>query len=92
MTTGLEKELVNELSRIQNELFHLGSDLCFLEEDKDSTALPGIEERPHYGPGRPDGPPLVGAATTGELRGARRLARRLRTFMWRGPAVVGLNA
>jgi len=45
MTTGLEKELVNELSRIQNELFHLGSDLCFLEEDKDSTALPGIEER-----------------------------------------------
>ena len=44
MTTGLEKELVSELSRIQNELFHLGSDLCFLEGDKDSTALPGIEE------------------------------------------------
>ena len=44
MACGLEKELVSKLSRIQNELFHLGSDLCFLEEDKESTALPGIEE------------------------------------------------
>ena len=45
MATGLEGELVSELSRIQNELFHLGSDLCFLEEDKDRAAVPGIEER-----------------------------------------------
>jgi len=45
MATGLEEELVSELSRIQNELFHLGSDLCFLEEDKDRAAVPGIEER-----------------------------------------------
>jgi len=44
MATGLDKELVGDLERIQNELFHLGSDLCFLEEDKESTALPGIEE------------------------------------------------
>ena len=44
MAAGLEEELVSELSRIQNELFHLGSDLCFLEEDKESIALPGIEE------------------------------------------------
>ncbi len=44
IAAGLEAELVSELERIQNELFHLGSDLCFLEEDKQSTALPGIEE------------------------------------------------
>jgi len=44
MASGLDKGLMSELSRIQNELFHLGSDLCFLEEDKESTPLPGIEE------------------------------------------------
>ena len=44
MASGLDKGLVSELERIQNELFHLGSDLCFLEEDKEGTALPGIEE------------------------------------------------
>src|SRR5262249_59982174 len=30
---------------IQNELFHLGSDLCFVEEDKQKFALPQIEAR-----------------------------------------------
>jgi cob(I)alamin adenosyltransferase len=44
IAAGLEPELAGELSRIQNELFHLGSDLCFLEEDKATTPLPGIEE------------------------------------------------
>lgn len=33
------------LVRIQNELFHLGSDLCILEEDKKSLAVPTIEQR-----------------------------------------------
>jgi cob(I)alamin adenosyltransferase len=36
------------LRRIQNELFHLGSDLCFLEEDKARMPVPGIEAR-HVG-------------------------------------------
>ena len=44
MACGLEQDLVAELARVQNELFHLGSDLCFLEEDKEDVALPGIEE------------------------------------------------
>jgi cob(I)alamin adenosyltransferase len=44
IATGLDEELASELSRIQNELFHLGSDLCFLEEDKGETSLPRIEE------------------------------------------------
>jgi cob(I)alamin adenosyltransferase len=45
MAGGLEKSLAVELARIQNELFHLGSDLCFLEEDKSKTPIPQIELR-----------------------------------------------
>lgn len=41
----LDPELVRILATIQNELFHLGSDLCFPEEDKKKTRLPQIEER-----------------------------------------------
>ena len=33
------------LARIQNELFHLGSDLCVLEADKAARPVPRIEER-----------------------------------------------
>jgi cob(I)alamin adenosyltransferase len=42
---GLCERLSRELPAIQNELFHLGSDLCFLEEDKTQHALPHIEAR-----------------------------------------------
>ena len=42
---GLEPTLADELSRIQNELFHLGSDLCVREEDKGKTPVPRIEGR-----------------------------------------------
>ncbi len=42
---GLDAELTAELLRIQNELFHLGSDLCILEEDKERFKVPTIEER-----------------------------------------------
>lgn len=42
---GVEPILAEELSRIQNELFHLGSDLCVLEEDKIRTPVPRIEQR-----------------------------------------------
>ena len=34
-----------ELTVIQNDLFHLGSDLCLLEEDKKKVGIPAIEER-----------------------------------------------
>ncbi|MEK7784613.1 MAG: cob(I)yrinic acid a,c-diamide adenosyltransferase [Chloroflexota bacterium] len=37
--------LAEVLPVIQNELFHLGSDLCFLEEDKVKRPVPQIEER-----------------------------------------------
>jgi cob(I)alamin adenosyltransferase len=33
------------LAAIQNELFHLGSDLCILESDKAKRPAPRIEER-----------------------------------------------
>src|SRR5262245_35323626 len=45
IAAGLDPELAGVLGRIQNELFHLGSDLCILEEDKARLAVPGIEER-----------------------------------------------
>lgn len=45
---GLCERLMLELPVIQNELFHLGSDLCFLEEDKQLFQIPEIEER-HVG-------------------------------------------
>lgn len=42
---GLCERLTAVLPVIQNELFHLGSDLCFVEADKVKYALPEIAER-----------------------------------------------
>jgi cob(I)alamin adenosyltransferase len=42
---GLSSRLMEILPVIQNELFHLGSDLAFREEDKRAYRLPQIEER-----------------------------------------------
>ncbi len=42
---GLDARLAEALAKIQNELFHLGSDLCILEEDKAKFAVPKIEEK-----------------------------------------------
>jgi cob(I)alamin adenosyltransferase len=42
---GLSPRLLETLPVIQNELFHLGSDLAFREEDKQAVELPHIEER-----------------------------------------------
>jgi cob(I)alamin adenosyltransferase len=40
---GLSERLTQVLPQIQNLLFNLGSDLCFLEEDKAKYAMPQIE-------------------------------------------------
>ncbi len=45
LAAGLDALLVGFLSGIQNDLFHLGSDLCILEEDKDRIPAPRIEQR-----------------------------------------------
>lgn len=45
LTHGLSPRLLETLPVIQNELFHLGSDLAFREEDKHKYSLPQIEER-----------------------------------------------
>ncbi len=39
---GLSARLAEVLPKVQNELFHLGSDLCFLEEDKVRFTIPQI--------------------------------------------------
>lgn len=48
LALGLVPRLAEVLPSIQNELFHLGSDLCFVEEDKRTRAMPLIETR-HVG-------------------------------------------
>ncbi|MEO8504802.1 MAG: cob(I)yrinic acid a,c-diamide adenosyltransferase [Acidobacteriota bacterium] len=45
LAAGLAPRLASALTAIQNELFHLGSDLCILEEDKQRMPVPRIEER-----------------------------------------------
>jgi len=42
---GLCQPLAAALGSIQNDLFHLGSDLCTLEPDKQRRPVPRIEER-----------------------------------------------
>jgi cob(I)alamin adenosyltransferase len=42
---GLSARLDEILSEIQNELFHLGSDLCFTEADKQTYDIPQMAER-----------------------------------------------
>ena len=45
LAAGLNEAIAGPLSGIQNELFHLGSDLCILEQDKARLPVPRIEER-----------------------------------------------
>src|SRR5689334_10524044 len=45
LALGLAPRLDEAFRPIQNELFHLGSDLCFREADKAKHALPQIEQR-----------------------------------------------
>lgn len=42
---GLDPAIAAPLTRIQHELFNLGSDLCLLEEDKARFKVPVIEPR-----------------------------------------------
>lgn len=42
---GLVPRLAEVVPMIQNELFHLGSDLCFTEADKETYQIPEIEGR-----------------------------------------------
>jgi len=45
LAEGLSAASGPRILAVQNELFHLGSDLCVLEEDKRAMPVPGIEER-----------------------------------------------
>lgn len=45
VAAGVDARLAAPLAKIQNELFHLGSDLCILEDDKERCPVPRIEER-----------------------------------------------
>jgi cob(I)alamin adenosyltransferase len=45
IAAGLVPAVLAPLRRIQNELFHLGSDLCVPEAAKDALPVPRIEDR-----------------------------------------------
>ncbi len=45
LAAGLTPRLAGVVAEIQNELFHLGSDLSFRQEDKERLPLPQIEPR-----------------------------------------------
>ncbi len=45
IASGLVERLIEPAKRIQNDLFHLGSDLAIHESDKESFKVPRIEER-----------------------------------------------
>jgi len=45
LASGLCQPLAEAVGLIQNDLFHLGSDLCTLEPDKQRRPVPRIEER-----------------------------------------------
>ena len=45
LAAGVHDPVASTLRTIQNELFHLGSDLCMPEADKKQKPVPRIEER-----------------------------------------------
>jgi cob(I)alamin adenosyltransferase len=45
LAMGVNDAIASALASIQNDLFHLGSDLCVPEEEKASRPVPRIEER-----------------------------------------------
>ena len=45
LATGLCDRLDHELAVIQNELFDLGSDLCWPSDDPPARAIPTVEDR-----------------------------------------------
>ena len=54
LAQGLSPRLAEFLPAIQNELFHLGSDLSFLEADKADRPRPQIRSQAHRPPGTAD--------------------------------------
>lgn len=45
ISRGLDPEVSEILRRVQNELFHLGADLCVREPEKEKRPVPRIEDR-----------------------------------------------
>jgi cob(I)alamin adenosyltransferase len=45
LASGVNDDITAALNSIQNDLFHLGSDLCVPEEEKKLLPVPSIEER-----------------------------------------------
>jgi len=45
LASGVDDDVASALKRIQNELFHLGSQLCIPEEDRGEIRIPQIEKR-----------------------------------------------
>jgi cob(I)alamin adenosyltransferase len=104
ITAGLDASLLEALAAIQNDLFHLGSDLCVTEDDKVARPVPRIEARHVEQLERlidrlsADLPPLENFVLPGGTRGAAQLhvaravcrrAERLVVALSRSEAVGG---
>ena len=73
---GLVPRLARALPPIQNELFHLGSDLCFLEEDKGKWPIPADRAAPRRRARGADRRAERGGGPARQLHPAGRLTRR----------------
>ena len=73
---GVDAALEEPLRRVQNDLFHLGSDLCVPEAEKESMPVPRIEARHVCHAGGVDGRLVGRARAARQLRAARRRAGR----------------
>lgn len=45
LAVGLDPRIEKQLTRVQNELFNIGADLAFPEEERDGLTLPQVEPR-----------------------------------------------
>ena len=90
MAHGLAPRLAETLPVIQNELFHLGSDLCFTEEDKVKYQIPLIEARhvKNLEAIIDELNPIVGPLENFILPAD---LQERRTCTWRGPSAGGRN-
>ncbi len=86
---GLDARLDAALAKIQNELFHLGSDPCIPRRGQEEVAGAPDRGEARQGPRRADGRLVRDAAVSGELHPPRRQRRRVKAARRQDGAPAG---